>query len=233
MRILPRSLQGFVGLAALVLMAGCGSSHHLHEYDFTDATVAVVANIPPRPLVFTDAPYDARVDPKNPIGSFFRAGTALIKHAEAREAQQRMDSALAYVDVAERVARRALRQSAGLLGYRPVDRPADADYVLDIHIADYGLVADSWEAAVHFEIRAEMVLVDRRTRRTVWRKRVREVEPGSDALLGLGPSFGNIYTAVTLSRLTTEQMITALEHLADYTAERLTEALRHDYYATR
>ena len=223
---------GWVVACALVV-AGCGSSHRLHEHHFEDATVAVVANFPPRPAVFTDALFDARIHPDDPIGSVFRAGTAIAKQAEARQAQARMDSALAYVDVAERVAQLAIMQSARTLGYRPVDRTADADYILDIRVSNYGIVADSWEAAVYFEVEAEMVLIDRRTRKVIWRDRVREHEPASHAVPGLGATFGNIFTAVSLSKLSVEEMVGALEELAAFTAGSLTARLRHDFYASR
>jgi len=222
-------------LAGLLLppLAGCGSAHRLRTVDFAEARVAVVANIPPRPLVFTDALAEARVDPDDPLGSLFRAGTALVKQAEVREAQARMDSALAYIDVAERTALAALRQSAPTLGYEPVNNPEAADFLLDIHIVSYGLVADSWGAAVHFEVDAEMRLIDRRTRRSLWKKQVREIEPVSQAGAGLGTTLGNTYTAIALSKLSIDEMVVALENLADFTAARLASALRHDYYASR
>lgn len=223
----------WIVLGILVVGAGCGTSHRLHEVSLSGATVAVVANIPPRPAVFSDAFFDARVDPNDPIGSVFRAGTALAKHAEVREARARMDSALAYVDVADRVARQALLQSARHLGYVPVNDPRDADFLLDIRIADYGLTADSWEAVLQFEVDAEMILLDRRNRQVVWKKRIREVEPVSQAQVPLGTTFGNVYTARALARLSVEEMVVALENLADYTADHLAAALRHDYYAVR
>lgn len=228
-----RSFLPLTILLMVLILAGCGGTNRLQEYTFDDATVAVIANIPPRPVVFTDGLFDARVHPDDPIGSIFRAGTAIAKNKEAREAQARMDSALADIDVADRVARRALSGSTQTLGYRPVDRPANADYILDIRIADYGLVADSWEAEVRFEVEAEMLLVDGHTRKPIWKKRIREAEPVSQAALGLGTTFGNVYTAQALSELTAEEMAAALEHLADYTADHLIAALRHDFYASR
>lgn len=222
-------------LLGLVLLTGigCGGTNRLHEFDFEDTRVAVVANIPPRPVVFTDVLYEARIDPDDPVGSIFRAGTAIIKQSEARQAQARMDSALTYVDVADRVAREALRRSAPTLGYRPTNHIDDADFILNLHIANYGLVADSWGATVHFEVDAEMLLVDRRTRRVIWKKHLREVEPISHAGIGLGTTFGNVFTAAALSKLSAEEMVVALEHLADFTAARLTDTLRHDYYVRR
>ena len=74
-----RVLLGLV----LLMGIGCGSTNRLHEVDFEDARVAVVANIPPRPVVFTDVLYEARIDPDDPVGSIFRAGTAIAKQAEA------------------------------------------------------------------------------------------------------------------------------------------------------
>ena len=62
-----RVLPGLIFLMGL----GCGSTNRLHEVDFEDARVAVVANIPPRPVVFTDMFYEARIDPDDPVGSIF------------------------------------------------------------------------------------------------------------------------------------------------------------------
>ena len=218
---------------ALGILAGCSSTNRLHDYDFEDARVAVVANIPPRPVVFTDVLYEGRVDPDDPIGSIFRVGSAVIKQAEARKAQARMDSALDHVDVADLVAREALRRSAPMLGYRPVATPAQADFILDIRIDNYGLVADSWTATVHFEVDAEMWLIDRHTRQPIWKRHIREVEPISEAGVALGTTFGNTYTAVALSKVSVDEMIVALEELAFFTAARLTAVLRHDFYAGR
>ena len=218
---------------ALLLLAGCNTTNRLHDYDFDDARVAVVANMPPRPVVFTDVLYEGRIDPDDPNGSIFRVGSAIVKQAEAQQAQERMNSALDHVDVADRVAQEAMRRSAPLLGYRPVSKPADADFILDIRIDNYGLVADSWHAAVHFEVDAEMLLVDRHTRQVIWKKHIREVEPVSQAGVGLGTTFGNTYTALALSKLSIDEMVVALEDLADFTAATLATALLDDFYASR
>ena len=111
--------------------------------------------------------------------------------------------------------------------------PADADFILDIRIDSYGLVADSWNAALHFEVDAEMLLIDRHTRRLIWKRHLRKVEPVSQAGVPLGATFGNTYTAVALSKLSVDEMIGALEALATFTAARLTDVLRHDFYAHR
>lgn len=220
-------------ISLAMLLGGCGSSNHLHEYDFADRSAAVLAAIPPRPVVFTDFPYEAYVDPHDPIGSVFRAGTAIAKQREARAAQARMDSALMQIDLVERIAAQTLLQSTHMLGYRPVSDPDEADYLLDLRVQNYGLVASSWDATVHLEVEADVLLIDRRSRRVIWKKRLREAEPLSNLPVGLGTSVGNVFTARALSRLSVEDLTQALASLADFTTDRLIVALRDDFYESR
>jgi hypothetical protein len=219
----------FALVAALGLSA-CGSSNRLQDYRFDEETVAVVAAIPPAPYVFSDTDVNVRLD--RPWRSAANIGTALWKGREVDRAQARFDSALTLVDVPERVAAGTLRQTVDVLGYQPVARPADATYVLDLRLADYGLVADSWNAAVGFALEAEMLLVDRASGRVIWKKTVKEREALTD-LPGFGPAFGNVATAEMLSGLSVEEMAGALERLADYTASRLAGELRDDFYKSR
>lgn len=214
-------------LMLLLPVLGCGSSHRLGRYDFADAPVAVVAAVPPRPYVFSDAA--VRVELDRPLRSLFRVGSALAKEAEVRAAQSRMDSALTRVDVPERIARQALRGSARVLHYRPVDHPRHADYLLDIRVKGYGLAADSWAAAVQFEVDADVVLLDNRTREVIWREHVKERAPVSGAVPGLGATFGNVFTAAALARLSVDEMTTALEELADFAAAEAVARLRDAY----
>lgn len=230
MHVSPRLRLAPIALVVVLGFGACGSSNHLRDYSFAEETVAVVAAIPPAPYVFSDR--DLALDLSRPWRTAINIGTAVWKGAEVKDAQVRFDSALLLVDVPERVAAGTLRQTAGVLGYRPVARPQDATYLLDLRVADYGLVADSWSAAVAFSLEAELVLVDRATGRVIWKKAVQETKPLSD-MPGFGPSFGNIFTAATLSRLSAEEMADALEHLADYTAARLADRLRADFHASR
>lgn len=218
---------------AFLLMMGCGSTNQLQQYDFDGARIAVVAAIPPHPTVFSDLFFDARVNPDDPLGSVFRAGTALAKQGQVRAAQTRMDSALRHIDIAERIAEDALVGGAPYLGYRPENNLDRADYILDLRVENYGLVADSWDAVVHFEIDAELLLVDRRTRQVIWKKHLRSTEPLSAAPLGLGTTFGNVFTASALAGLSVEEMVDALDHLAAFTANRFVAVLRHDFYESR
>ena len=134
-------------LVALVLFAGCGPSNRLREIDLTDRRVAVTAAIPPHPRVQAGSPAEAAFDPYDPIGTVVRVGTAAEKRRQIRRAQARLDSAVAEVDVAERIARQVLAQSAARLGFAPAARPTTADFVIDLRIRDYALVADAFEGA--------------------------------------------------------------------------------------
>src|SRR5690606_8553048 len=201
--------------------AGCSGTNRLREIDLQGRTVAVVAAIPPHPRVQAGDPAEAAVDPYDPVGSAIRVGTAAAKYHEARRAQARLDSAVAQVDTAE------------LIGVAPVDRPADADFLLDLRIYDYSLVADSFEGATFFALEGDVLLTDPATGRTLWEREVREREVRDAALFGLPAAAGNVVTARALSQLSEAAMVDGLERLADYVASRVVDRLRVDYLRSR
>ena len=230
----PRLLVPLLAaLLAATALAGCSGTNRLREIDLQGRTVAVVAAIPPHPRVQAGDPAEAAVDPYDPVGSAIRVGTAAAKYHEARRAQARLDSAVAQVDVAERIARSVLLDSAELIGFTPVDRPADADFLLDLRIYDYSLVADSFEGATFFALEGDVLLTDPATGRTLWEREVREREVLDAALFGLPAAAGNVVTARALSQLSEAAMVDGLERLADYVASRVVDRLRVDYLRSR
>jgi len=222
-----------VGLGAASTLAGCSGTNRLKEVDLRGRTVAVVAAIPPHPRVQAGDPAEAAINPYDPVGSVFRVGTAAAKYHEARRAQARLDSAVARVDVADRIARSVLLDSAELLGYEPVSRPADADFLIDLRIHDYSLVADSFEGTTFFALEGDVLLLDPYTGRTLWEREVREREVLDAALFGLPAAAGNVVTARALAQLTEEEMTDGLERLADYVAARVVDRFRTDYLRSR
>jgi hypothetical protein len=220
-------------LAVLPVLAGCGPSHRLGQYDFTDRSVAVIAAIPPGPRVVSGPWSEAFVDLRDPIGSAVRVGTAAKKWEAARKAQARLDSASARVDVAAIIARRALSGSAPVLALRPVDDPNASDFVLDIRVYHYGLVADSYEGATYFAVEADVVLLDGATREAVWKEKLSEREVLTNTLFGLPPAAGNVVTARALARLSVEEMERGLARLAEFAADRVTRKLRKDFLESR
>ncbi len=218
---------------AVPVVSGCGPSNALREYDFGDRSVAVIAAIPPSPRVLSGSWTESLVDPYDPVGTAMRVGTAAAKWEAARKAQARLDSAAARVDVAEIVARRALEGSAPTLGLRPVDDPAASDFVLDLRVYEIGLVADSYEGATYFAVEADVVLLDGRTRKTIWEDELREREVLTDALFGLPAAAGNVVTARALAGLSVEEMERGLASLAAFAADRVSASLREDFLRSR
>ena len=223
----------FLLLGVVLSTIGCSGTNRLKDVDLRGQRVAVMAAIPPHPRVQAGDPAEAAVSPYDPIGSAIRVGTAVAKHREARRAQARLDSAVARVDVAEHIARQVLVESADRLGFMPAARPADADYLLDVRVYDYSLIADSFEGATFFALEGDVLLVDPIRGRTMWKKEVREREVLDASLFGLPAAAGNVVTARALAELSEEQMAAGLQRLADYAASRIADRLTRDYYRSR
>lgn len=225
-----RPLCSLLFLAA-VAVSGCSSSNRLRDVSLDGRRVAVTAAIPPHPRVQAGSPAEAGINVFDPIGSAVRVGTAIDKRRQARRAQARLDSVVARVDVADRIARQVLSRSATALRFAPAGRPVEADFVLDLRVQDYALVADSFDGATYFVLLGEMRLMD--GPRDVWRIRLEEREVLDRTLFGLPAAVGNVITGRALAALSAEEMETGLVRLADATAERIAERLRRDYRESR
>lgn len=221
----------FVVLLLAVVATGCSSSNRLRDVSLDGRRVAVTAAIPPHPRVQAGSPAESRISVFDPIGSAVRVGTSLDKRRQARRAQARLDSVVTHVDVADRIARQVLSRSASALRFAPAGRPDEADFVLDLRVADYALVADSFEGATFFVLLGEMRLLD--GPREVWRLRIEEREVLDRTLFGLPASVGNVITGRALATLSADEMETGLLRLADATAERVAERFRRDYLDSR
>lgn len=222
----------FIGLTTTSIV-GCGPSNRLREVDLNGRNVAVLAAIPPHPRVQAGHPAEMAINPYDPVGTAVRIGTSAAKRREAREAQARLDSVVTQIDIADQIARRVLLESADLIRFQPVSHPDDAEFLIDLRIYDYSLVADSYETATYFALEGEVMLLDPDRGIELWRKKVREREVLSSSLFGISAAAGNVITARALSQLSEDDMREGLENLADYVASRIVEKLRHDYYDSR
>ena len=159
------------------------------------------------------------------------------KRRQVRRAQARLDSVVAQVDVADRIARQTLAGAARALRFAPAARPEGSDYVLDLRVADYALVADSFEGAVYFVLVGDVLLTDARTGERLWDAELaeREVLDGSrfGAAFGLPASVGNVVTGEALADLSAGDMAAGLGRLADFVAARISERLADDYARSR
>jgi hypothetical protein len=230
---LRRPSVGVAAVALTLVLTGCGPSNRLREVDLTGQRVAVVAAIPPHPRVQAGSPAEAGINLYDPVGSILRVGTAADKRREARRAQARLDSVVARVDVADRVARGVLLRTADVLGVTAAGRPAEADYVLDLRIADYALVADSFEGDTYFVLLGDMLLREASGGAELWRADIEERHVLDGSFFGLPAAVGNVVTGRALAGLTPEEMATGLTRLADLTAMRVAERLADDYAHSR
>jgi len=220
-------------LLAAAVASGCGASNRLDEVSLDGRRVAVTAAIPPAPRVQAGSPLEAGIDPYDPIGTAVRVGTSIDKRRQARRAQARLDSVVARVDVADRIARQALARTAALLRFAPAPTPEAADFVLDLRIEDYALVADSYGAAVYFVLLGEVRLLDPASGAVLWDAELREREVVDRLWFGLPAAAGNVFTGRALATLSSREMAVGLGRLADIAAERIVDRLASDYVRSR
>ena len=220
-------------VAVLAAASGCGPSNRLREVSLDGRRVAVTAAIPPTPRVQAGSPLEGGIDLYDPVGTAVRVGTAHAKQRQARRAQARLDSVVSQVDIPDRIARQVLAGTADLLRFAPVDRPSVADYVLDLRVHDYALVADSFEGATFFVLLGEMYLLDARTGVELWRTDLEEREVLDRALFGMPASVGNVITGRALANLTPDEMARGLSRLGDLAAQQITDRLARDYLRSR
>lgn len=231
-----RSVSSAIVLSGLTLStlvwSGCGGTNRLRSYDFGGTEVAAVTVPAPRPIVFTSFA-DAWLDPSRPLRTAIRVGTAVAKQVERERAQQRLDSAFQQIEISDHIAGSVLSLSEAYLGYRSVGDPREADFLFDIRIEEYGILADSWDNATSFIVNGEILLLDNHSKQVVWRKKIREKEMITDSIFGLGISVGNVLTARQLAALSTDEMVAGIQRLADYTARHLSYRLQRDFARSR
>ncbi len=212
-----------MSILAVLGLAGCGASHHLGDYQFTNRSMALVYIEAPSPELLTGG-YGITTA-SNPVDAVIRAGTGAVKEMEARKASVRLDSATAKVDVAARLSDETLARASRYLGVRPVPRSDDADFLLEVHMRSFGIDARGHDAA-HLFTNAEAVLLDRRTGREIWSVEVH----GSDRLTpqvdGAERGPAAIITAGTLSRVSVGAFQNALDQLVSYSSTLITDELR-------
>jgi hypothetical protein len=227
----PSTLSRACTLAASVTLllaaSACGGArHHLNEYTFADRSLAVVVLNTPAPGLITGG-YDLRSDDVVELAA--KAGSKAVKDVEARRARARMDSATARMRLTDSLAKRALERSSRYLGVRPAASAADADYLLEIHMRNYGLDA-SGSSSASLYTNAEVVLLDRRSGREIWNVKVRGTDRLTPRVYGAGGVGGSIIAAGTLHTMTVGDFQAALDQLmtlsANVVADELRSALR-------
>ncbi|NOT08931.1 MAG: hypothetical protein HOP28_12100 [Gemmatimonadales bacterium] len=203
---------------------GCAGRNRLSTYDFQRGSLAVVYDFPPHPEVLTGPYVPGHF--RDPLHAIVRAGSQIVKEIEARQVRRRLDSAAVLLNVSSRVADGTGARAARYLGARLTDKEEGADFILDIQVRDYGIDAEEWDAAAHFFVVAEVVLLDGKDGRIIWETRVRDRDKITPAILGWHSVSRNIVTAAALADLSVDDLVRALTRLADYTADHVTRRLR-------
>lgn len=213
-------------LAATVvcaLVAACGGARfHLNEYTFAGRSLALVVLDNPTPGLITPE-YDVRST--DLIDVAIKTGSKVAKDVEARRAGARMDSATARMDLTDSLAMRTLARASRYLGVRPIGSSADADFLLEVRMRNYGLDARGTGAAWLYT-NAEAVLLDRRTGREIWNVNVHGSDRVAPRINGTGEAGGAVIAAGALHSMTVEDFQQALDQLMSLSSNVVTDQLR-------
>lgn len=219
----PLRFAAVTTAATLLLAAACGGTrHHLNEYTFADRTLALVVLGTPAPGLITGG-FDLRST--DIVEVAIKAGSKVAKDVEARRARARMDSATARMRLTDSLAVRTLDRASRYLGVRPTTSRADADYLLEVHMRNYGLDA-SGSGAASLYTNAEAVLLDRRTGREIWNVKVHGTDRLTPRVRGAGDAGGSIIAAGTLHTMTVADFQQALDQLMSLSSNIVADELR-------
>lgn len=213
-------------LGILLFSAGCRSTNHLAEYDFHRTGIVAVAPLAAVPDVYTDLAWRTEPQNRSVVESVIRVGSAIVREAGAAEARQKLIEAEEEVDVAARIADGALDRVARMLGADPVGDERDADFALEVIVDKQGIFAiDSFTGSMQYGVDGKIRLVALDTGRKVWERKIRERETFASSL---GGSVGDIVSGAILLDMTTDEMVAALERLADRMAASIIRRMADD-----
>jgi hypothetical protein len=220
----PVSIRISAVASVAMLAAACGSINHLADFDLRDATLEGVYDVPPVPEVLTG--FFVVGDPREPVDFLIRTASRVALEVEAEELKAKLDSAVVRTDAAARLADRTLQRSARHLGMRTVTD--HADFLLEVNVDQWGIRADSWDAAAYFYVTARASLLERSTGTTAWSVEVGENQILTAQALGLLRGARDAVSAAALASLSVDELVRALEQLADYCSDELTRRLQED-----
>ena len=230
MRWFPRTVLAPVTL--VLALGGCASGNLLHEYDYRDSTLGVVSHVPRRPDVLSGSLFDLR-STGDPLRDALRVGARVAREVGAADLQPRLDSASARVDVGWVMEDATLERAARYLGSDPVASDVEPDYVLELIVVDYGVVADAWDAAAEFFIEADATLLHEDTGTEIWRAEVSARDPIGPGVWGGPQELRDVLTATVLVTLDVDELVALMEALADFSARVVTDRLRDDLRKAR
>jgi hypothetical protein len=181
---------------------------------------------PPAPRLNVD--YDVMMDSHSPFLSALSVMSNLAKANQAHRAREVMRDALMDVDVPEIIRTESFSACAASLGAEQVNAKRQADYVLALHIDEWGIEARSPVSAVSLRIRLVASLYPTTGGELAWRREVTVDQPADPDMFGIGRIIGNMVTATILSEMTQEDLARGFRELASQTAKRVALDLERD-----
>ncbi|MDH3270216.1 MAG: hypothetical protein OEN56_02715 [Gemmatimonadota bacterium] len=219
-------------LVAATLLSGCASSNTLHEYDYRGRGLTVISDLPSAPNVLS-GPYFVGHPSGDPVRDMVRIGARVAREVEAVAIRERLDSASTLIDVGSVLEVETVDRVARYLGARVERDGSAADFLLELVVLDYGIDAETWDAAAHVYIEADAALLHVESGAEIWRAEIGARDPLGPAIFGPTQALRDVVTAATLASLDVEELVSALEYLADYSARVITDRLRDDLREAR
>jgi hypothetical protein len=219
-------------VSAAVIPGGCATGNLLHEYDYRDAALGVVSEIPARPDVLSGSLFDLRSS-GDPLRDALRVGARVAREVTAAELQSKLDSAATRIDVGRVLESDTHERAARYLGAEPARGGQPADYLLELVVVDYGVVADAWDAPAEFFIEADATLLEAASGHEIWRAEVGARDPIGPGVYGGPQEVRDVLTAAVLATLDVEEIVRVLDGLADFSARVVTDRLRDDLREAR
>lgn len=209
--------------AIVVAVSACGGHNHLSEYNFTSRSLALVYIAPPRPELVTGW-YNVP-DVNDPVAAVVAAGSGVAKEVEGRRARARLDSATALIDLSALMSQRTLERTSRYLGATPVANRQRADFLLEVNVHNSGIDLRRQSTAYLF-MNATAVLMDARTGREIWSFDVDGRNRLTPFLYGGNHVGTGAITAAALSTVSVADFQRAMEDLADFSSNAISDELR-------
>lgn len=223
------AIRCLMAVLAVGTMTAC-AGNRLHEFDYADRSLSVVSQIPLRPEILSGPLFLPSTG--DPVRDIVRAGARVVREVEAHAARERLEEAADRVDVGYVLEDGVLERAARYLGATPIGEP-NGDYVLELVVIEYGIAAEEWDATAYFFIEADAALLHEPTGEEIWRAGIDTSDPVGPEIYTGRSAVRNVVTAAVLADLSVDEIETALEALADFSARVITDRLRDDLRKAR
>jgi len=211
---------------AVIFLGSCATVNHLDGFDVYGTRLAVVMHTPPDPRMNVD--YNVFIDSHNPVFSALSVITNMAKASQAYQAELVMRDALDGAGVPDLIRDRAFSSCAKSLDADAVQSRAEADYILELDIKEWGIDAHAAWDPVTLRIQLTARLYRSFTDELVWRRNVTVTQAARGEMFGLGAIVGDMVTTQVLSELTRDELESGFRALAVQASRTVARSLEKD-----